>query len=417
MAREALRMDITFNCDRCGQSLTIDEAGAGLVLQCPSCGKEITIPSKPVWLRAVNDVLRKNVQMILEGRNNPGETRLAIQKVLRETCYQAEPGDEGTPADFRQFERQNLVIESNVAAAGGYRQAVQANDPDLVDEFPALELVRGGYREHHRGDPCHQSGTPGAIGWTERWQEAAEKSGDADACRAFEKSGRMVALKSSGIWQLLGTLWGDSIGNPYPPFAWDSSMWTEEVDRDDAGSLGLIGLHDAAKPRRGLTPPQFIPIEDERMTEWLQNQPGKCDHCGEAKPSRLLTVCETCEEAMCPDCKSKGCAGPSQPEPRNAFDCFNQASDEMTGETGETEGEPSPLRKEVAERVLSLCNRAFEFGFAEKYHYAISRTHRMRGEALESLGRKEEALREYELAMEQDPKVGLKKRIAALRKQ
>ena len=134
-------------------------------------------------------------------------------------------------------------------------------------------------------------------------------------------------------------------------------------------------------------------------------------------PRTVLTVCENCGETICPDCKAKECTGPFQPEPRNAFDCFNQASGEMTGETGETEGEPFPLRKEVAERVLSLCNCAFVFGFAEKYHYAISRTHRMRGEALESLGQKEEALREYELAVEQDTKVGLKKRIASLRKE
>jgi len=41
----------------------------------------------------------------------------------------------------------------------------------------------------------------------------------------------------------------------------------------------------------------------------------------------------------------------------------------------------------------------------------------LRGEALESLGQKEQALREFELAVEQDPKLGLKRRIASLRKE
>ena len=34
-------MDITFNCTRCGQSIVIDEAGAGLAMQCPKCGQPL----------------------------------------------------------------------------------------------------------------------------------------------------------------------------------------------------------------------------------------------------------------------------------------------------------------------------------------------------------------------------------------
>ncbi|MGD0059678.1 MAG: zinc ribbon domain-containing protein [Verrucomicrobiia bacterium] len=37
-------MDITFNCDKCGQSLTIDEAGAGQLVDCPKCGKPLEVP-------------------------------------------------------------------------------------------------------------------------------------------------------------------------------------------------------------------------------------------------------------------------------------------------------------------------------------------------------------------------------------
>jgi DNA-directed RNA polymerase subunit RPC12/RpoP len=38
-------MDITFNCDKCGQQIAIDEAGAGLATDCPKCGQPITVPS------------------------------------------------------------------------------------------------------------------------------------------------------------------------------------------------------------------------------------------------------------------------------------------------------------------------------------------------------------------------------------
>jgi Holliday junction resolvasome RuvABC ATP-dependent DNA helicase subunit len=40
-------MDITFNCDQCGQNIVIDEAGAGLATECPRCGQPLTVPSQP----------------------------------------------------------------------------------------------------------------------------------------------------------------------------------------------------------------------------------------------------------------------------------------------------------------------------------------------------------------------------------
>ena len=56
----------------------------------------------------------------------------------------------------------------------------------------------------------------------------------------------MAALKSSGIWQVLGDF-PDGLGNPYPPFAFNSGMWTEEVSRDEAIQLGLIGEGEVAQ--------------------------------------------------------------------------------------------------------------------------------------------------------------------------
>ena len=37
-------MDIPFDCPGCGQHLVIDEAGAGLVIQCPKCGRDVSVP-------------------------------------------------------------------------------------------------------------------------------------------------------------------------------------------------------------------------------------------------------------------------------------------------------------------------------------------------------------------------------------
>jgi len=38
-------MDISFTCDKCGKILVIDEAGAGITIDCPQCGKAVYVPS------------------------------------------------------------------------------------------------------------------------------------------------------------------------------------------------------------------------------------------------------------------------------------------------------------------------------------------------------------------------------------
>lgn len=38
-------MDITFNCDKCGQSIVIDELGAGRQVECPKCGTSLSVPT------------------------------------------------------------------------------------------------------------------------------------------------------------------------------------------------------------------------------------------------------------------------------------------------------------------------------------------------------------------------------------
>jgi uncharacterized protein YjbI with pentapeptide repeats len=38
-------MDISFSCDKCGQNMVVDEAGAGIIVPCPGCNQQLTIPS------------------------------------------------------------------------------------------------------------------------------------------------------------------------------------------------------------------------------------------------------------------------------------------------------------------------------------------------------------------------------------
>jgi predicted Zn finger-like uncharacterized protein len=38
-------MDTKFNCTSCGTHIVIDEAGAGMAVQCPRCGQDLTVPT------------------------------------------------------------------------------------------------------------------------------------------------------------------------------------------------------------------------------------------------------------------------------------------------------------------------------------------------------------------------------------
>jgi hypothetical protein len=247
--------------------------------------------------------MRAEVERILDGRGNVPEARLALQRVLRETCYEPEAGAEGTILDFGTRDWQGLVIETNVAAARGYRQMLAANDPETLDTWPALKLIRAEEREHPRGNAVYPPGSAGSIGWTERWREAAKKSGDNNALEVFERTGRMVALKSSDIWNKLGNLWEDSVGNPYPPFAFNSGMDIEEVPVEDARELGLMEKREPVRSQSGVRPPRLIPIEDVGLTEYLWSQPVECGHCGETKPLKLLSRCDSCFVSVCDDCR------------------------------------------------------------------------------------------------------------------
>jgi len=188
---------------------------------------------------------------IHQGRQNPGEMRVKMNALLKNLDYHPEPGKEGTIQDLRTLARQNIIINTNLATTRGFANAIHRNDPDLVDEFPALELVRGGWRLHQRGSDFYKPGTDGSAGWLERWQDALDEAGDDRAQAVFDSTGRMIALLSSPVWQALGDGAGghqDSLRMPFAPFAWESGMTQRQVDRDECVAIGLIDPGEDTEP-------------------------------------------------------------------------------------------------------------------------------------------------------------------------
>ena len=186
---------------------------------------------------------------------NPATARSALRQTLRDLGYSPEPGEEGTIKDLSSDARIDLVIKTNVDMAHGAGQFVQSNaNDDVVDLYPATEFLPYDTSQVPRGE---RRGPKGVIepdpdnSWETRWEAACEEVGDDDAAAAFESTGRMVALKSSGVWQALGDGAGgyeDTFGNPYYPFAFNSTRVTEDVDREDAEQLGLLDKGEKAEP-------------------------------------------------------------------------------------------------------------------------------------------------------------------------
>lgn len=74
------------------------------------------------------------------------------------------------------------------------------------------------------------------------------------------------------------------------------------------------------------------------------------------------------------------------------------------------------LSPDKARELLSLLNRALEKGI-DKYPNEQALIYRTIGETYESIGNTSEAIKNYELALQLNPKVGVKRKIVALKKE
>lgn len=197
-------------------------------------------------IKSVVESILNPVQEVREGMDqtvtvgfNPATAREALRNLNAELGYAPSDAIAGTIKDLSSDARINLVVKTNTELAQGAGAYIQQNaDPDVVDEWPALELVRFEDRNEPRD-------------WEQRWRIAAAVAGDVAGAKMLEMEGRMIALKSSGIWQALGDGAGgylDTLSNPYPPFAFNSGMWTEEVSRGECEDLGLLQPGERVAP-------------------------------------------------------------------------------------------------------------------------------------------------------------------------
>lgn len=177
-----------------------------------------------------------SIKGILDGTLSDSEARTSIRSALAKAGYRPPEGREGGLLDHRSRTRLDLILQQNVRAARGYGKYAADMDPDLLDLWPAQELVRVMARKQPRGD------------WQQRWQAAGG--------RLVE--GRMVALKTSPVWTSLSRF-----GSPYPPYDYGSGMGVVDVRRDEAERLGLVGPAETLTPE----PAPFPDRTEARMPD------------------------------------------------------------------------------------------------------------------------------------------------------
>jgi len=151
--------------------------------------------------------------------------------------------------------RVDFAIKVGQAVSQGAGRHIQQNlNEDVLDEYPALEFVRLHDRDVPRGFKTNKDGElipDPDQDWPTRWEAACDESGDEKSLSVLQTTGRMVALKSSGVWQALGDGAGgytDTLGNSFDPMAFNTGYRQLEVDRDETESLGLIAQGEKAEP-------------------------------------------------------------------------------------------------------------------------------------------------------------------------
>ena len=185
------------------------------------------------YLAKIRDVCSR----VLAGEINQATAVLELTRTLGEMGHSPQDGTGlDNPASLRRL---NLIVDTQTQMAASVAR-IDNQTEATVALWPAWELIRFERRDKPRKD------------WAVRWRAAGESVGWQGALQ-----NRFIALKSSPIWAALGAGAGgfrDTLGNPYPPFAFSSGLDWQEVSVEDCKKLGLATGSAAKPPRAELSP-------------------------------------------------------------------------------------------------------------------------------------------------------------------
>lgn len=181
--------------------------------------------------------IREVCAQVSEGSINQASARARLLETLSQMGHS--PLDGGGLTNPASIRRLNLIVDTQRQMAASVSR-IQTQTPGTLAAYPAWELTRLVDKHVPRED------------WPARWRNAGESIGWEGALKD-----RFIALKTSPIWQALGDGAGgfrDTLGNPYPPFAYSSGMAWVAVDRETCERLGLSGPEPETVPSASLSP-------------------------------------------------------------------------------------------------------------------------------------------------------------------
>jgi hypothetical protein len=161
------------------------------------------------------------IDRMQDGKSDRATQRAGLKQLLTRLEYKPVQGEEGTLTDLSSDRRLNLILDTNLQMAQGYGNWAQGQQPQILDQWPAQELIRVRDSEQPRN-------------WAERWREAG----------GTFYGERMIAKKNDPIWVRIS-----AFDLPYPPFDFNSGMDVQDIDRDEAIDLGVITAAEEIRPQ------------------------------------------------------------------------------------------------------------------------------------------------------------------------
>jgi hypothetical protein len=192
-----------------------------------------------VFASKIKDV----VDEIAAGRMSDSQARAALFQTLQVLGYdveaggfegeEVEPALRGTLQDLESFRRLDLIVRTQRQLMQGAGEQWRGLQPDRLEAFPALELIR-------------IAPVTVARDWPARWKIATGKDVPAQYAGAHKVVGAatgMILFKGDPGWGELGSYdnFPDALGVDHSPFYFNSEMWTREVPRQRVLDEGITG--------------------------------------------------------------------------------------------------------------------------------------------------------------------------------
>lgn len=178
------------------------------------------------FLQTAHDKIKKSISLQRERVKN-GDALIDrssfiadLRKIAKSEGIPVDPAQRGGLQDITSRKRLGMIFDIQTQQAQEYARWKAEQDPDVLDAFPAQELIRLESRDVPRL-------------WINRWL----------AVGGTLHNGRMIALKNDPVWRAISRF-----GTPWPPYDFNSGMGLEDIDRDQAEALGLIAPGDTTEP-------------------------------------------------------------------------------------------------------------------------------------------------------------------------